>query len=63
MLSIAQGLTTGPGRDLRQWRLQLSWIKRHSTDLDAKSPIDIMHEQGLFGLAKMMRYLDYQLVT
>ncbi len=42
--------------------LRFSWIKRKNKMLDDRRPIDIMLEQGLFGIAKTMRFLDLQMV-
>ncbi len=39
--------------------LRYSWVKRRNQALNNLTPLDIMKEQGLIGLAKIARYLDY----
>ena len=42
--------------------LRFSWIKRRNQSLNNQKPIDIMLEQGLIGIAKILWFLDYQKV-
>lgn len=41
-------------------KLRHSWIKRRNRVLDNRSPLEIMTERGLIGVATVSRYLDYQ---
>jgi uncharacterized protein (DUF2384 family) len=42
--------------------LRKTWIKRTNTMLGNKTPLEIMLENGLFGMADVMRFLDLQKV-
>jgi len=42
--------------------LRQSWIKRANAILGGKRPLDLMLENGLFGMADVMRFLDLQKV-
>jgi len=42
--------------------LVYSWVQRKNTKLDDQRPIDIMLNDGIIGLAKVARYLEFQLV-
>lgn len=41
--------------------LRKTWIKRTNKMLDDKRPLDIMLDNGLFGMADIMRFLDLQM--
>lgn len=43
----------------RNEALRYSWIKRRNATFDGRAPLDIMKEQGLIGVARVARYLDY----
>ena len=40
--------------------LRHSWIKRRNRALDNRTPLDLMTERGLIGVATVSRLLDYQ---
>lgn len=40
--------------------LRKTWVKRVNKMLDDQRPLDIMLENGLFGMADVMRFLDLQ---
>lgn len=42
--------------------LRQQWIKRKNQQLDTARPIDLMLENGLFGLAHVVRFLEKQMV-
>ncbi len=42
--------------------LRKTWIKRKNRELNDEVPLDMMIQDGLFGLARVMRYLDLQMV-
>lgn len=39
--------------------IRRTWVHRHNQQLGNYKPIDLMKEQGLFGIAKVARYLDH----
>lgn len=40
--------------------LRHSWIKRRNLKFNNLTPLDVMREQGLIGIARVSRYLDFQ---
>ena len=40
--------------------LRYSWIKRRHAVFDHHSPLEVMMDEGLIGIAKVARYLDWQ---
>lgn len=40
--------------------LRYSWIKRRHDAFDHHSPLEVMMDEGLIGIAKVARYLDWQ---
>jgi len=40
-------------------KLRYSWINRRNQAFSNFTPLEVMKEQGLIGLAKVARYLDY----
>jgi hypothetical protein len=43
----------------RNENIQYTWIKRRNQILDDQRPLDIMKYQGLIGIARVARYLDF----
>jgi hypothetical protein len=43
----------------RNERIRSTWIKRRNRILDNQRPLDIMKYQGLIGIARVARYLDF----
>ena len=43
----------------RNENIRYTWIKRRNQILDDQRPLDIMKHQGLIGIARVARYLDY----
>ena len=43
----------------RNESIRSTWIKRRNRILDDQRPLDIMKYQGLIGIARVARYLDY----
>ena len=39
--------------------IRYSWVTRRNTAFDNLTPIAVMKEQGLIGIAKVARYLDF----
>ena len=39
--------------------LRYSWATRRNRQFDNLPPLDVMKEQGIIGIAKVARYLDY----
>jgi hypothetical protein len=39
--------------------IRYTWIKRRNRILDDQRPLDIMKHQGLIGIARVARYLDF----
>jgi len=39
--------------------LRYNWVNKRNDAFNAKSPIDVMREQGLIGIARVSRYLDF----
>ena len=39
--------------------IRYSWVKRRNQILDDQRPLDIMRYQGLIGIARVARYLDF----
>ena len=39
--------------------IRYSWISRRNEAFDNMRPLDVMKEQGIVGLARVSRYLDY----
>lgn len=44
-------------------RLIYSWMKRKNKAFEDKTPLDVISQHGLFGLARVAHYLEFQLVT
>jgi hypothetical protein len=44
----------------RNEALRFSWIKRRNKAFNNLAPIELMKEEGLIGIAKVARYLDFQ---
>lgn len=42
--------------------LRNTWVKRKNAMLDDQRPLDLMLDNGLFGMADVMRFLDLQKV-
>jgi len=40
--------------------LRHSWVRRRNQAFDNRTPLEVMREQGIIGLAHISRYLDYQ---
>lgn len=40
-------------------KIRYSWVKRRNKILENHSPLEIMREQGLIGIARVSRYLDH----
>jgi hypothetical protein len=40
--------------------LRYSWISRRNRAFDNLAPIDLMKDEGLIGISKVARYLDFQ---
>jgi uncharacterized protein (DUF2384 family) len=43
----------------RNENIRYTWVKRRHQILDDQRPLDIMKYQGLIGIARVARYLDY----
>ncbi len=43
----------------RNENIRYTWIKRRNQILDDQRPLDIMKYQGLIGIARVARYLDF----
>jgi hypothetical protein len=43
----------------RNENIRYTWVKRRNRILDDQRPLDIMKYQGLIGIARVARYLDY----
>lgn len=43
----------------RNENIRYAWVKRRNKILDDQRPLDIMKYQGLIGIARVARYLDY----
>ena len=43
----------------RNENIRYTWIKRRNRILDDQRPLDIMKYQGLIGIARVARYLDF----
>ena len=43
----------------RNANIRHTWVKRRNRILDDQRPLDIMKYQGLIGIARVARYLDY----
>ena len=43
----------------RNENIRYSWVKRRNQVLDDQRPLDIMKFQGLIGIARVARYLDF----
>lgn len=39
--------------------LRYSWVKRRNQAFENLTPLEVMQEQGMLGIAKVSRYLDY----
>lgn len=39
--------------------LRYSWVSRRNKAFDNLTPLDVMKEQGIIGIAKVSRYLDF----
>jgi hypothetical protein len=44
----------------RNPELRYSWISRRNRAFDNLAPLDLMKDEGLIGIAKVARYLDFQ---
>ena len=40
--------------------LRYSWVSRRNKAFDNLTPLELMQQEGIIGLAKVSRYLDYQ---
>ena len=43
----------------RNENIRYTWVKRRNRILDDQRPLDIMTHQGLIGIARVARYLDF----
>ncbi len=43
----------------RNENIRYTWVKRRNRILDDQRPLDIMKYQGLIGIARVARYLDF----
>lgn len=43
----------------RNESIRYTWVNRHNRILDDQRPMDVMKEQGLIGIARVARYLDF----
>ena len=43
----------------RNESIRYTWVKRRNRILDDQRPLDIMKNQGLIGVARVARYLDF----
>jgi len=43
----------------RNEKIRYTWVKRRNRILDDQRPLDIMKHQGLIGVARVARYLDF----
>ena len=43
----------------RNEHIRYTWVKRRNKILDDQRPLDIMKNQGLIGVARVARYLDF----
>ncbi len=43
----------------RNENIRYTWVKRRNQILDNQRPLDIMKYQGLIGIARVARYLDF----
>jgi len=43
----------------RNENIRYTWIKRRNRVLDDQRPLDVMKYQGLIGIARVARYLDF----
>jgi len=43
----------------RNENIRYTWVKRRNRTLDDQRPLDIMQYQGLIGIARVARYLDF----
>jgi len=43
----------------RNENIRYTWVKRRNQILDDQRPLDIMKHQGLIGIARVARYLDF----
>ena len=43
----------------RNENIRYTWVKRRNQILDNQRPLDIMKHQGLIGIARIARYLDF----
>lgn len=39
--------------------IRYSWVNRRNVAFDNLSPLDVMREQGIIGIARVARYLDF----
>lgn len=44
----------------RNPELRYSWVSRRNRAFDNLAPLDLMKDEGLIGIAKVARYLDFQ---
>lgn len=43
----------------RNEELRYSWVTRRNEAFNQRTPLEVMREQGLLGIARVARYLDY----
>lgn len=43
----------------RNEEIRYSWVKRRNAAFDNLAPLDVMKEQGIIGIARVARYLDF----
>ncbi len=43
----------------RNESIRYTWVNRRNRILDDQRPLDVMKEQGLIGIARVARYLDF----
>lgn len=43
----------------RNEELRYSWVTRRNEAFGQRTPLEVMREQGLLGIARVARYLDY----
>jgi hypothetical protein len=39
--------------------IRSSWVNRRNAAFDNLAPLDVMKEQGIIGIARVARYLDF----
>jgi hypothetical protein len=56
LLSIHKGLRLLYPRDEE---MRYSWVSRRNAAFDNRMPLEVMKEQGIIGIARVSRYLDF----